>query len=366
MTIMSITRLLMAMVMVWVNLFNFVVNDRAFPAYSTEGAYVFCYFTGNEVDEQKIHLAVSTDGYNFEALNNNEAVIEQTMGTGCVRDPYIFKAQDEEGKDCYYIVATDMNALDGWTSNHAIIFWKSYDLINWEDEFVLDIRDFEGWEGCNRAWAPQVIWDDTVDKYMVYLALSTWDDPTTADNEDCASHYYMYTTDFKNFTAPEYLYGRHGESVTREDGTTEVLDIQCIDGDMIYNKKDGKYYLYFKEDLTQKIAYVTAKTPTGFADVPVGEYTICSLNYYGVEGSTMYNITGTNAWVMIMDEYGEKNVESGVGFFVQQTRDFESWRQVRRSAVTLVELNPRHGSVVAISEDEYYALVDAYGLTESK
>lgn len=351
---MTFLRIIMAIMMIGVNLFNYVFNDYAYPAVSLGGAYVFCYFTGNEVDEQTIHLAVSTDGYNFDALNGNEAIIEQTMGTGCVRDPYIFKAVDEEGKDCYYIVATDMDAGLGWTSNHAIIFWKSYDLVNWEDEYVLDFRSFDGWEGCNRAWAPQVIWDEAEGKYMLYLALSTWDDPATELNEDNAQHYYLYTTDFKNFTDPEYLYGRRDEVVTRDDGTT-FTGIQCIDGDMIYNEKDGYYYLYFKEDLTQKIAYVKSKNASGPFE---GDYTICSLNWWGVEGSTMYNITGTNAWMMIMDEYSEGT------FFAQMTRDFESFRQVRRASYSVNQLKPRHGSVVAISEAEYERLVDAYGITE--
>lgn len=348
MTIMSVTRFITAMLMVFLNLFNYVFNDYAYPAVSMSGAYVFCYFTGNEVDEQKIHLAVSTDGYNFEALNNNEAVIEQTKGTGCVRDPYIFKAVDEEGKDCYYIVATDMNALEGWTSNHRIIFWKSYDLINWVDEYLLDFRQFEGFENCNRAWAPQVIWDKAEGKYMLYLALSEWDDPETPENEDIAQHYYLYTTDFKNFTEPEYLYGRRTEVVTRDDGVV-FNGVQCIDGDMIYNEKDGYYYLYFKEDLYQKIAYVRSKNASG----PFNEdYTTCSLNWFGVEGSTMYNITGTNAWMMIMDEYSEGT------FFAQMTRDFENFRQVQRARYSVNHLKPRHGSVVAVSEAEYFALVD--------
>lgn len=345
MTFMAIVRLLTAIVMVGVNLFNYCFNGLAYPAYSVSGAYVFCYFTGNETSEQTIHLAVSTDGYNFKALNNNEAVIRQTLGTGCARDPYMFKAVDADGKDCYYIIATDMNAMEGWTSNHRIIIWKSYDLINWGDETLVDIRDFEGFENCNRAWAPQVIWDPDAGMYMVYLAISTVE-------EDCAQHYYLYTSDFKTFTAPEYLYGRRGE-VQKETG--EVLDVQCIDGDIIYNEKDGYYYLFFKEDLTQKIAFVKSKNVTG----PYNEdYEICSLNYWGVEGSSMYNITGTDKWVMIMDEYGRGT------FFAQQTSDFVNYRQVRRSSYSLDQLKPRHGSVVAISEDEYYALVDAYGVAK--
>ena len=70
----------------------------------------------------------------------------------------------------------------------------------------------------------------------------------------------------------------------------------------------------------------------------------------------MYNINGTNAWMMIMDEYGEGT------FFAQMTRDFENFRQVQRARYSVNQLNPRHGSVLTISEAEYYALVDAYGI----
>lgn len=344
MTALSITRILTAIVMIPYFLFNYIFNNYAYPATSRKDAYVFCYFVGNEVDEQRIHLAVSTDGYNFKALNNNEPVIKQTKGTGCVRDPYMLKAVDENGKDCYYIIATDMNALDGWTSNHALITWKSYDMIEWFDETVIDIRQFEGFETCNRAWAPQAIWDESVGMYMVYWATSTLEN-------DTAGHYYAYTKDFKTFeTEPKVLYGRWNEP---DPQTGELRNIQCIDGDIIYNEKDGYYYLYFKEDLTQKIAYVKSKNLTGPYNT---DYTICSLNWYGVEGSSMYRINGTDAWMMIMDEYGEGT------FFAQMTRDFKNFRQVQRSTYSVNHLRPRHGSVVSVSEEEYYALVDAYGI----
>ncbi len=103
------------------------------------------------------------------------------------------------------------------------------------------------------------------------------------------------------------------------------------------------------------VAYVKSKNASG----PFSEdYTLCSLNWWGVEGSTMYNITGTNAWMMIMDEYSEGT------FFAQMTRDFENFRQVRRASYSVNRLNPRHGSVVAVSMDEYYTLVNAYGIEE--
>ena len=346
MTRLTFIRFMTAFMMLPLTLFNFVFNDYAIPAISREGAYLFCYFVGNEVNEQTIHLAVSTDGYNFEALNNNEAVITQTKGTGCVRDPYILKGPDENGKECYFIVATDMNALDGWTSNHAIITWRSYDLVNWIDETVIDMRDFEGFETTTRAWAPQAIWDEEKGMYMVYWANSTLEN-------DTAGHYYAYTRDFKTFeTEPQVLFGRWNEV---DEETGEVRNVQCIDGDIIYNEKDGYYYLYFKEDLTQKIAYVKSRNLTG----PYNQdYTICSLNWWGVEGSTMYRINGTDAWMMIMDEYGEGT------FFGQMTRDFKNFRRVQRSRYGLDHLRPRHGSVVTITEDEYFRMIDHYSVTK--
>lgn len=344
MTVMQITRLLLAIVMIPYYLFNYVFNDYAYPAYSTEGAYLFCYFVGNEVDEQTIHLAVSTDGYHFKALGGNEAVIDQTKGTGCVRDPYILKGADENGKECFYIIATDMNALEGWTSNHCLITWRSYDLVNWIDETVIDMRQFEGFENTTRAWAPQAIWDAEKEMYMVYWANSIVEN-------DTAGHYYAYTKDFKTFeTEPQVLFGRWNEA---DPETGEVRNIQCIDGDIVYNEKDGYYYLYFKEDLTQKIAYVKSENLTGPYNT---DYTICSLNYWGVEGSSMYRINGTDKYMMIMDEYGQGT------FFAQMTDDFVNFRRFQRSSMEIDHLKPRHGSVVSITEEEYKTLCEHYGV----
>lgn len=334
----------MAIVMSPYYLFNCVFNDYVYPAVSRSDAYLFCYFIGNDVDEQTIHFAVSTDGYNYKALNGNEAVIEQTKGTGCVRDPYILKGTDENGKPCYFIIATDMNALEGWTSNHCLITWRSYDLINWTDETVIDIRQFEGFENTNRAWAPQAIWDSDKQMYMVYWANSTVEN-------DCAGHYYAYTKDFKTFeTEPQVLFGRWNEPDPETGGTRNV---QCIDGDIVYNEKDGYYYLYFKEDLTQKIAWVRSKNLTGPYNT---DYAICSLNYWGVEGSSMYRINGTDSWMMIMDEYGQDS------YFAQMTKDFTTFKRVQRSTYSMDHLKPRHGSVITITESEYTVLAEAYGI----
>lgn len=39
-------------------------------------AYLFTYFTGNGPGGEAIRYAVSTDGYNYRALNNNQPVLD--------------------------------------------------------------------------------------------------------------------------------------------------------------------------------------------------------------------------------------------------------------------------------------------------
>lgn len=300
------------------------------PATSKSGKYLFCYFVGNTPEEERIHFAVSQDGYHFEALNGNEPVILQTLGKKSVRDPYILEGED----GCFYIIGTDMRCDEGWTSNHALITWKSTDLVTWTDETLLDIRAFGGeFANTTRAWAPQALWNAQKEQYMVYWAHST-------EENDIAAMYYAYTSDFKTLSEPQPLYVREG--------------IQTIDADILYNAQNEKYYMYFKHDEDQTIAYVTADKMEGpYTDEPV----VVSLAPSGVEGSSMYPITGADTWVMLMDEYGKGR------YFAQQTTDFEHFTKLARADYSMA-FSPRHGSVIAITDAQYDALVAAYGKAE--
>ena len=104
-----------------------VVTAAPFAAFGSSNAisdevnYLFAYFTGQ--DDENVRLAVSEDGYNFEALNGNDAILRNDPSTiynvndtisgiapsGHARDPYILPREDGNG---YYIIATDLNAID--------------------------------------------------------------------------------------------------------------------------------------------------------------------------------------------------------------------------------------------------------------
>lgn len=286
--------------------------------------YLFAYFLGNEPHQERICFAVSDDGYHFTPLNGNQPVITQTKGKQGVRDPYIFKGQDEY----YYIVGTDMKCIEGWEANHALVTWRSKDLINWTDETIIDMIDLGGdFVGTTRAWAPQAIWDEKANMYMLYWAHSD-------RNHDPAGMYYAHTSDFRTITTPKPLYCRY---------------CQTIDGDIIYNEKEKLYYLYFKYEENQTIAYVTSENPTGpYKDEPIE----VSLAPSGVEGSEMYKIQGTDKWVMIMDEYSKGR------FFMQETTDFHNFTVVTDYDM---DFGPRHGSVTAITTEEYDNLINHFG-----
>lgn len=286
--------------------------------------YLFAYFLGNEPHQERICFAVSEDGYHFTPLNGNKPVIVQTKGKQCVRDPYIFKGQD----DYYYIVGTDMKCIEGWESNHALVVWRSKDLIDWSDENIIDMCELgEEFADTTRAWAPQAIWDEKENAYMLYWAHST-------KHNNTAGMYYAHTKDFRTITTPKPLYCRH---------------CQTIDGDIIYNEEKKLWYLYFKYEETQTIAYVTSENLTGpYKDEPVE----VSLAPSGVEGSEMYKIWDSDKWVMIMDEYGKGR------FFMQETEDFRNFTPVSDYDM---DFGPRHGSVTAITSEEYDSLVKYFG-----
>ena len=141
-------------------------------------------------------------------------------------------------------------------------------------------------------------------------------------------------TDFRTITEPKPLYCRH---------------CQTIDGDIIYNEKENLYYLYFKYEESQTIACVTSENLTGpYKDEPV----VVSLAPSGVEGSEMYKINGTDKWVMVMDEYSKGK------FFMQETTDFHNFVPVTDYDM---DFGPRHGSITAITEEEYNRLIKHFG-----
>lgn len=313
-----------------VSLYVTGIIDYAEKAENKYGKYLMVYFTGNEPEQERICFAVSEDGYDFSPLNGNKPVIAQTLGTESARDPYIFQAQDGS----YYILATDMRSADGWSSNHCLISWRSENLTDWSEVGLIDIREY-GLPDTVRAWAPQAIWDENMQAYMIYWANCE----NSADKGWSGTvMWYSYTNDFKTLISkPEILFAPSSGK-------------DAIDADII--EKDGVYYMYYKDENESKICYATANSPSGPYTEPADP--VVSVFYTNVEGNFIYNINGTDSYVMMLDCYSKGK------FVMQQTEDMTSFKRVDPSYYDF-DFSPRHGSVITITDTQYDALISRFG-----
>lgn len=288
--------------------------------------YLFCYFVGNRPHEERVHFAVSEDGYNFTAINENKPVIIQTKGKKCCRDPFIFRDED----NTFHIIATDMKSEEGWANNNSMVIWDGADLIHWENERIIDFSNFEETENANRVWAPQVIFDKFRNEYMIY-----WTHNNADDNLDTIT-WYAYTKDFHTLTTPPKVLFKPKSGMC------------AIDADII--EHNGKYYLYQADGEKEAICYCVSDTPDGPYYEP--DYNKVSVADTALEGNCTYRIIGTDKFVMIADQFKKG------GYFMQETTDMIHFEKVPEKAFSLNHLKPRHGSVIHITEEEYNRLIN--------
>ncbi len=300
-------------------------NNNTNDEYS---GYLFAYFTGNGPGEEAIHYAVSEDGYNYRALNNNNPIIDskEISTTGGVRDPHILRAED--GKT-FYMVATDLYVPSmGW-SNYALIMMKSTDLINWESTSIDIPETFpETFERVTRVWAPQTIYDKEKGKYMIYWSMLKPGSPDII--------YYAYANDdFTGFeTEPKQLLYKDGA---------------CIDGDIVY--KDGEYNLFFKnEDNNAKgiMVAVSDKLNEGYK---VKEGYVDQTDE-SVEGSGTFKLIDSDKYILMYDMYASGK------FQFTESSDLKNFKVIDE-AISM-NFHPRHGTIIPITKGEMNRLIDKY------
>ena len=294
-------------------------------------AYLFTYFTGNGPGEEAIRLAVSTDGYNYRALNKNKPVLESKAisKSGGVRDPHMLRGND--GKT-FYMVVTDLYVPEmGW-NNYAMILMKSTDLINWSSSIVNIPQTFPKEFGdVNRVWAPQTIFDKTTGKYMVYFSMKQGNNPDII--------YYAFAN--KDFTglesAPKQL-------------LYNPTNNACIDGDII--EKDGKFYLFHKSESGDpgiKLA-ISDKLTEGYKYPNMNRV---DKETDRVEGSGVFKMNNSEDWILMYDVYGSGRYQ------FTKSKDLEHFEVIDHEIS--MNFHPRHGTVLPITLKEYLRLVEKWG-----
>lgn len=312
-------------------------NQAKTPA-NFEG-YLFAYFEGRGDAKQQEHLrfALSDDGVNWRALNENRPVIasDTISESGGIRDPHILRGEDGR----FYIVATDMNtAKNGWNENPGIVLLSSDDLLHWKHAKINLSKDYPKHFGdAYWVWAPQTIYDRKAKKYMIYFTLQR------NDRKSLITYYAYANKDFTGFESePKQLFSAKYDS---------------IDNDII--EKDGTYHLFYKgntkdengKEIKNGIQQATSKSLKGkwkedfkYLDAYAGKTP--------VEGSSIFKLNGKDEYVLMYDMYTSGRYE------YQTSTDLYHFSEPK--AFTK-DFFPRHGSVISLTRNELQRLQEKWG-----
>jgi len=293
--------------------------------------YLFVYFTGNNIKEEAVHYALSTDGYSYYALNNNKPVIlsQNISSTGGIRDPHILRS--EEGNS-FYMVVTDMVSTNGWNSNRAMVLLKSVDLIRWTSHVVDIQKRFPGNETLLRVWAPQTIYDEDAGKYLVYWSMKHGDGPDII--------YYAYAN----------------ESFSDLEGTPKQLFFpangkSCIDGDIV--KYKGIYHLFYKtEGDGNGIKKATSLSLTSAQWKEEDNY--LNVANEAAEGSSVFKLLDDDGFILMYDRYMDGK------YRFLQSEDLKHF--VVSDDKININFHPRHGTIIPITGKEIKILLKTWGI----
>ncbi|MBQ8969364.1 MAG: glycoside hydrolase family 43 protein [Bacteroidaceae bacterium] len=290
-------------------------------------AYLFTYFTGNAPEKEQICYALSSDGWNYTPMNDGQPVIasDSIALTKCVRDPHILRGED----GYFYQVVTDMKSSLGWSSNRGMVLLRSRDLIHWDHHTIHFPERYKGtmFEHVTRVWAPQTIYDESVGKYMVYFSILTDDGSCPYDRV-----YYAYAN--KDFSELE------GEPQVLFDVKDAAIDTDIVRDD------DGLYHVFFKTEGQKQKGIKQFITPD-LHDLSKWELQpgFCQDTNKAVEGAGVFRLfDGT--WVLMYDCYTSYHYQ-----FCKST-DLRTFKQVQDTQ-TSGAFTPRHGTVIAITKQEY-------------
>jgi hypothetical protein len=288
-------------------------NAKTFA--QNKDAYIFSYFNNNGKDG--LHLAYSTDGYKWTALNNDSAVLKPMVAKDkLMRDPCIIKGED----GLFHMVWTV-----SW-NDKGIGYASSKDLINWSEQQFIPVMAHE--DSARNCWAPEITYDKKKKQYMIYWATTIagkYKMDTIVESGYNHRMYYITTKDFKTFSKTKLLY----------DKGFNVIDATIV--------PDSKQYIMFLKDETRipaqkNIKIATSKNLTsGFsaASAPI-------TGNYWAEGPTTLKIG--NTWLVYFDKYRDHK------YGAIQSTDLKNWTDV--SDKISLPKGIRHGSIFMVSGQE--------------
>ncbi|GIJ24410.1 glycoside hydrolase family 43 protein [Micromonospora lutea] len=310
--------------------------------------YLMAHFTGESATGEQVYFAHSRDGLTWRDLNNGSPVLLSTIGTRGVRDPSIVRSPSG---DRYWIVATDLRIASGTSWNDAanrgsrsLVVWESRDLVNWSTPWLINVAG--AIPGAGNAWAPEAVYNPATGDYVVYWATNSLRDGVTKHRI-----WYVRTSDFRNFTAPQ-LY------IERPGGGQGIIDTQIVEVPAAIGG-----YRYYRASAD---GHITIEASNSI----LGSWTVLgNLSHLGisngtgggnvVEGPMWMQFNGRNEWALWLDQYA-----TGRGYMPVTSTNLGSVTNFRtRSDYNLGGTRKRHGSILNLTAAEESAVLGRWGAT---
>ena len=307
-----------------------------------KSAYLMVY---HKDADHGLHMALSRDGYNWKALNDDKPIIggDTIAQQHGIRDPHIFQGPD----GAFYLAMTDLHVFGqrdgfrttewerdgkkyGWGNNRGLVLMKSRDLISWTrtnidftrlDSTLADV-------GC--VWAPETVYDDETGQLMIHFTMHH-------GNQKNAIYYCYVNNDYnKLLTLPRLLLEAPNQAYS------------VIDGDII--KHNGKYHLFYvSHEHTAGICRTVSDHITGPYQVnpqPV------STERRGHEAPNVWQRISDGKYVLMYDIY--RNNPHTFGF--DESTDLNQFTHIGKFSDNRMKMenciSPKHGAVVHITEKE--------------
>ena len=322
-----------------------VATQRSANALDPFTGYLMAHFTGESATGEQIYLAHSTNGLNWTDLNNGSPVLLSTIGTRGVRDPALVRSP---AGDRYWIIATDLRIASGtsWSDaanrgSTSLVVWESTDLVNWSAPRLMNVAG--GIAGAGNAWAPEAIFNPATNDYVVYWA-------TNSARNGVTKHriWYVRTSDFRGFTAPQLFIER--------GGTQGIIDTQIVE---VPGSVGG--FRYYRASADGHITIEAANSVLG------SWTTLGNLSHMGisngtgggnvVEGPMWAQFNGRNEWNLWLDQFA-----TGRGYMPITSSNLGSTQNFRtRTDYGMGSNRKRHGSILNLTAAEQSRVLARWG-----
>lgn len=308
-------------------------------------AFLLVYFTPDPRDGEQVHFAVSRGMRpdRFDVLAGGAPVLRSTVGEGGVRDPFIARDPATGG---FVIVATDLRVQDSndWhrttrSGSRSIVVWQSADLATWGDPRLVEVAPPQ----AGNVWAPKAFRVPGSDEWLLFWASALYD----GGSRDAGSHQRILVAPTRDFrtVGPATVYldpGHDVIDVTFVEHCGEVLRFSANAHSADPDKTLGFHIFVERGYSLLDPAFRPLSVDVGRPELERGEGPAVAVSH---DGSEVY---------LLIDEFTRR------GYTLFSSPD-PLGRGFAWEPEALLPPRARHGSLLAITNEERDLLIAAFG-----